>query len=58
MKRNLAAIGVFFALLVLPSQVLPQEAPEKTIWKSDSDGDLEAVYYKHIRAKDTKANLL
>ncbi|MDC0309321.1 ankyrin repeat domain-containing protein [bacterium] len=50
MKRNLAAIGVFCALLVLPSQGLPQEAPEKSIWKAASDGDLEAIE-AHIAAE-------
>ena len=50
MKRYLAAIGVFCALLVLPSQGLPQEAPEKSIWKAASDGDLEAIE-AHIAAE-------
>ncbi|MBT4624145.1 MAG: ankyrin repeat domain-containing protein [Verrucomicrobia bacterium] len=50
MKRNPAAIGVFCALLVLPSQGLPQEAPEKSIWKAASDGDLEAIE-AHIAAE-------
>jgi len=50
MKRYLAAIGVFCALLVLPSQGLPQEAPEKSIWKAASDGDVEAIE-AHIAAE-------
>jgi ankyrin repeat protein len=50
MKEHLAAIGVFCALLALPSQGLPQEAPEKSIWEAASDGDLEAIE-AHIAAE-------
>ena len=43
-------MGVFCALLALPSQGLTQDVPEKSIWKAASDGDLEAIE-GHIAAE-------
>ena len=50
MKRYLVTMGVFCALLALPSQGLTQDVPEKSIWKAASDGDLEAIE-GHIAAE-------
>ena len=49
MKRFLVNLSVFCSFLVLHSQGLSQEAPEKPIWDAASDGDIEAIE-AHIAA--------
>lgn len=49
MKTFLVNLSVFCSFLVLHSQSLSQEAPEKPIWDAASDGDIEAIE-AHIAA--------
>tara|TARA_B110000467_G_scaffold47422_1_gene43429 strand:+ start:2610 stop:4241 length:1632 start_codon:yes stop_codon:yes gene_type:complete len=48
-KTFLVNLSVFCSFLVLHSQSLSQEAPEKPIWDAASDGDIEAIE-AHIAA--------